>query len=103
MRACACHLQFTRTIQNYQKAYRKKVEGLKTELKTSRNTNARLTKQVKRLKSVFRVHLPSIGVGLLLGAVATSVWRRIRAAKKASNDDDEAAAEVTDRAPVAES
>lgn len=41
--------QMTRTIQNYQKAYRKKVEGLKTELYTTRADNSHLRKQVRPL------------------------------------------------------
>lgn len=37
-----------RTIQNYQKAYRKKVEGLKTELATTRADNGTLRTRVRR-------------------------------------------------------
>eukprot|EP00955_Chlamydomonas_euryale_P101861 365377-Chlamydomonas_euryale.AAC.36 len=67
-------MQFTRTIQNYQKAYRKKVEGLKTELKTSRTANTRLSKQVKRLKSFKRLHVPSIAVGALVCYGIMKLW-----------------------------
>mmetsp|Transcript_21819 Transcript_21819/g.37249 ORF Transcript_21819/g.37249 Transcript_21819/m.37249 type:complete len:172 (+) Transcript_21819:90-605(+) len=73
--------QFTRTIQNYQKAYRKKVEGLKTELKSTRNTNDSLRKQVRQLKSITRVHGPSLIVGALAGALIFSLHRLF--AKKA--------------------
>eukprot|EP00197_Chlamydomonas_leiostraca_P002504 CAMPEP_0202857276 /NCGR_PEP_ID=MMETSP1391-20130828/283_1 /ASSEMBLY_ACC=CAM_ASM_000867 /TAXON_ID=1034604 /ORGANISM="Chlamydomonas leiostraca, Strain SAG 11-49" /LENGTH=127 /DNA_ID=CAMNT_0049536061 /DNA_START=12 /DNA_END=395 /DNA_ORIENTATION=+ len=70
--------QFNRTIQNYQKAYRKKVEGLKTELQAVRNTNASLRKQVKRLKSVVRVHVPSVVVGVVAGALVRNYWPSIK-------------------------
>eukprot|EP00195_Chlamydomonas_chlamydogama_P016357 CAMPEP_0202900924 /NCGR_PEP_ID=MMETSP1392-20130828/12111_1 /ASSEMBLY_ACC=CAM_ASM_000868 /TAXON_ID=225041 /ORGANISM="Chlamydomonas chlamydogama, Strain SAG 11-48b" /LENGTH=157 /DNA_ID=CAMNT_0049587383 /DNA_START=87 /DNA_END=560 /DNA_ORIENTATION=+ len=62
--------QFNRTILNYQKAYRKKVEGLKTELKAMRTNNTQLQKQVNQLKSIARVHAPSIAIGLLIGLAA---------------------------------
>lgn len=65
-------MQFNRTIQNYQKAYRKKVEGLKVELKSTRNEKAALQKQVKQLKSIYRVHVPSMAVGALIGIFAKS-------------------------------
>ncbi|KAG1680196.1 hypothetical protein FOA52_000309 [Chlamydomonas sp. UWO 241] len=68
--------QFTRTIQNYQKAYRKKVEGLKTELKSTRVANTRLTKQVKSLKSLTRVHVPSIALGAAVCALFMKLWSR---------------------------
>jgi ferric-dicitrate binding protein FerR (iron transport regulator) len=71
MRPSAC-LQFNRTIQNYQKAYRKKVEGLKTELKATRNTNEALRRQVRQLKSATRVHIPSLAVGLAVGLAG--IW-----------------------------
>jgi hypothetical protein len=86
-------VQFTRTIQNYQKAYRKKVEGMKTELKSSRNANSKLTKQVKQLKSLTRVHLPSMAIGLLAGSLAVKLLGRFlkRGAKSAapSSESDE--------------
>lgn len=77
---CSCRdaMQFTKTIQNYQKAYRKKVEGLKTELKTSRTANTRLTKQVKQLKSITRLHLPSLVLGAAVAVLSTSVLRLLR-------------------------
>lgn len=54
--------QFTRTIQNYQKAYRKKVEGLKTELKATRNTNDSLRKQVRPSKAVSCTTQPDLSM-----------------------------------------
>jgi hypothetical protein len=62
-------LQFTRTIQNFQKAYRKKVEGLKSELKTTRSANSRLSKQVQQLRSLSRIHVPSLIIGCISGAL----------------------------------
>ena len=70
-----CTMQFTRTIQNYQKAFRKKVEGMKVELKSVRSTNEALRKQVRRLKSPARVYLPGIGIGVVLGITAQPLWR----------------------------
>eukprot|EP00775_Hariotina_reticulata_P010265 gene10265-10424_t len=55
--------QMNRTIQNYQKAYRKKVEGLKQELSTVRADNQHLRSQVRRLRKKRLVHAPSLAVG----------------------------------------
>ncbi len=71
-------MQFTRTVQNYQKAYRKKVEGLKAELKSTRSSNTQLQRQVKDLKGFKRVHLPSLAVGVLAGGLLRYVWTRLR-------------------------
>lgn len=49
-----------RTIQNYQKAYRKKVEGLKQELSSVRADNTHLRGQVRRLRRQRLVHAPSL-------------------------------------------
>lgn len=88
-------LQFTRTIQNYQKAYRKKVEGLKTELKTTRTANAKLTKQVKGLRRWTRFHVPSMAVGMAVGAAAFHLYnvliknRRAKRAAAAAEEEEE--------------
>jgi hypothetical protein len=58
-----------RTIQNYQKAYRKKVEGLKTELISTRADNQQLRSQVRRLRRRKFVHAPSLVVGGLAGVL----------------------------------
>lgn len=87
--------QFTRTIQNYQKAYRKKVEGLKTELKTTRTANTKLAKQVKGLRSWTRFHAPSMAVGMAVGAAAFHLYniitrnRKARRAAAAAEEDEE--------------
>lgn len=47
---------------------------MKTELQAVRNTNVSLRKQVKRLKSVVRVHIPSVAVGVLAGALVRNYW-----------------------------
>ncbi len=78
MARCVHVLQFNRTIQNYQKAYRKKVEGLKTELKATRNTNDALRKQVKDLQSIIRLHIPSILLGLGIGVAAKTYSATIK-------------------------
>lgn len=70
MRLVVFHLQFGRTLQNYQKAYRKKVEGLKTELLSTRGQVTSLEKRVDKLQGLAHVHLPSAAAGLLLGALA---------------------------------
>jgi hypothetical protein len=56
-----------RTITNYQKAYRKKVEGLKVELSAARTDNSRLKAEVRRLRRKKVVHVPSLALGLLGG------------------------------------
>lgn len=66
-----------RTIQNYQKAYRKKVEGLKTELTSTRADNSQLRSQVRRLRRRKAVHAPSLFIGGLIGVLAAD---RIRGA-----------------------
>jgi hypothetical protein len=58
-----------RTIQNYQKAYRKKVEGLKTELTSTRADNQQLRTQVRRLRRRKFVSPPSLAVGALVGVL----------------------------------
>jgi cell division protein FtsB len=65
-----------RTIQNYQKAYRKKVEGLKTELATVRADNGQLKQQVKKLRRQQWTHLPSMIVGAALAAAAAVLRRK---------------------------
>jgi len=70
----------TRTIQNYQKAYRKKVEGLKAELRSARGEAAALQGQVTRLSRRLRLHAPSLAAGALLGALAMQLWRRFKPA-----------------------
>ncbi|GBF89156.1 hypothetical protein Rsub_01873 [Raphidocelis subcapitata] len=61
--------QMNRTIQNYQKAYRKKVEGLKTELVSTRADNQQLRSQVRRLRRRKLVHAPSVIVGAAVGVL----------------------------------
>ena len=100
-------LQMNRTIQNYQKAYRKKVEGLKTELNSVRADNQHLKKQVKSLRRKRLTHLPSllIGAGLsfLINKVVQQVLQHQRASKNATADEPEAEAKtagaVADAAP----
>lgn len=70
--------QMTRTIQNYQKAYRKKVEGLKVELTSSRAEAKALKAQVDRLKSPTRLHVPSLAVGAAVAAIATKIVSLLR-------------------------
>jgi len=64
-----------RTIQNYQKAYRKKVEGLKQELGTVRADNQHLRSQVRRLRRKRLLHAPSIVIGAGLGVLAGRLFR----------------------------
>lgn len=68
-----------RTIQNYQKAYRKKVEGLKQELGTVRADNQHLRSQVRKLRRKRLLHAPSMVVGASLGFLAhklVQLWRQ---------------------------
>jgi uncharacterized coiled-coil DUF342 family protein len=84
-----------RTIQNYQKAYRKKVEGLKTELATVRADNGQLKQQVKRLRRKQWTHLPSMALGAALAA-AVAVLRRKWQQKQQEKDSTAAAAAASD-------
>uniref|UniRef100_A0A383VGQ6 Uncharacterized protein n=1 Tax=Tetradesmus obliquus TaxID=3088 RepID=A0A383VGQ6_TETOB len=70
--------QMNRTIQNYQKAYRKKVEGLKQELTTVRADNTHLRAQVRRLRRKRLLHAPSLAVGAAVCFFATKLVQRLR-------------------------
>ena len=59
-----------RTVQNYQKAYRKKVEGLKAELTSVRGDATQLRATVKRLRRRKLAHAPSLAIGGALGWLA---------------------------------
>lgn len=79
--------QFNRTIQNYQKAFRKKVEGLKVELKSSRSDTRKLQKKVNQLSSWTRVHIPSLLAGAVFGVsgyLVAAAFRRRYACREAS-------------------
>lgn len=64
--------QMTRAVQNYQKAYRKKVDGLKLELRTTRSECKSLRASVDRLRRRGRIHAPSLLLGGLAGALLRS-------------------------------
>ncbi|KAF6250911.1 hypothetical protein COO60DRAFT_1565725 [Scenedesmus sp. NREL 46B-D3] len=70
--------QMNRTIQNYQKAYRKKVEGLKQELSTVRADNTHLRSQVRRLRRKRLLHAPSLVLGAAAGFLVTKLVQRLR-------------------------
>jgi type II secretory pathway pseudopilin PulG len=76
--AAAPALQMNRTIQNYQKAYRKKVEGLKQELSTVRADNAHLRSQVRRLRRTRLLHAPSLVAGAAVGFLVTKLVQRLQ-------------------------
>jgi hypothetical protein len=61
--------KMNRTIQNYQKAYRKKVEGLKTELISTRADNLQLRSSVRRLRRRQFAHAPSLLIGGVVGVL----------------------------------
>jgi len=71
-----------RTIQNYQKAYRKKVEGLKTELISTRADNQQLRTSVRRLRRNRYVQAPSLVIGGVVGVLVADrvkdLLRRLR-------------------------
>jgi hypothetical protein len=73
----------TRTITNYQKAYRKKVEGLKIELSAARTDNSRLKSDVRRLRRRKVLHAPSLALGLLGGWLAQRLVVRVVKALRA--------------------
>jgi hypothetical protein len=79
-----------RTIQNYQKAYRKKVEGLKQELGTVRADNTHLRAQVRRLRRKRLVQAPSLVVGAVLGVLGTRLvrlWQQRQEHQQQQQDD----------------
>lgn len=81
-----------RTIQNYQKAYRKKVEGLKQELSTTRSDNTHLRTQVRRLRKKRLLHAPSIMVGAAVGFCANRLLQLLRQRKQERQQNQQPAA-----------
>lgn len=75
-------LQCTRTVMNYQKAHRKKIDALRTELRASRSQTEQLQMQVRRLRSIVRIHLPSVAVGAALGLVGQRLWKLFQDRKR---------------------
>jgi hypothetical protein len=96
-------VQMNRTIQNYQKAYRKKVEGLKQELVTVRADNQHLRSQVRRLRRKRLLHAPSMLVGAGLGVLAARLWKiwQQRRPQQQQGDKPNAAAAAESEAPAA--
>jgi mannitol-specific phosphotransferase system IIBC component len=76
-----------RTIQNYQKAYRKKVEGLKQELSTVRADNTHLRSQVRRLRRKRLLHAPSLVVGAAVGFLVTKLVQRLKQQRQDQQQD----------------
>lgn len=60
---------------------------MKVELKSARNTNEALRRQVRRLKSPGRTYLPGIAIGLVLGAAVQALVRRLRRRAPSPEDD----------------
>lgn len=60
---------------NYQKAHRKKIDALRTELRASRSQTEQLQKQVRQLRSIARVHFPSLLLGAACGLVGQRLWK----------------------------
>jgi hypothetical protein len=99
-------MQMNRTIQNYQKAYRKKVEGLKTEISSVRADNQHLKKQVKSLRRKRLTHLPSlvIGAGLsfLISKVVQQLLDKQRTSRNTAADEPQDEDKAADAAAVAD-
>ncbi|KAG2422236.1 hypothetical protein HXX76_016189 [Chlamydomonas incerta] len=66
--------QCTKTVINYQKSHRKKVEALRSELKASRQREQRLQRQLRFYKATFRV-VPGAAI---IAAVGWFIARRLR-------------------------
>jgi hypothetical protein len=66
-----------RTVHNYQKAYRKKVEGLKVELGSARGDAALLRERVRRLQRRRLLHTPALALGAALGWFAAKHGARV--------------------------
>jgi hypothetical protein len=69
--------QMQRTVHNYQKAYRKKVEGLKVELGSARGDAALLRERVRRLQRRRLLHTPALVLGAALGWLAARHGKRV--------------------------
>lgn len=67
-------LQCTKTVINYQKSHRKKVEALRSELKASRQREQRLQRQLRFYKATFRL-VPGAAI---VAAVGWFIARRLR-------------------------
>jgi hypothetical protein len=72
-----------RTVHNYQKAYRKKVEGLKVELGSARGDAALLRERVRRLQRRRLLDAPALALGAALGWLAARHGRRALDAARA--------------------
>eukprot|EP00798_Chlamydomonas_sp_ICE-L_P005242 gene5243-18473_t len=84
--------QFTKTMYDYQKAYRKKVTALRADLMGERESAAKLKKDVSYYKSAFHVHSPSMLVGVGLGFCLSKLLglvkrRRVESGKGSSAKD----------------
>lgn len=90
-----------RTIQNYQKAYRKKVEGLKQELGTVRADNQHLRSQVRRLRRKRLLHAPSMLVGASLGVLGFKLVQRLWQQRQERQQANQEPADACADAPVA--
>ncbi|PNW83663.1 hypothetical protein CHLRE_05g238364v5 [Chlamydomonas reinhardtii] len=66
--------QCTKTVINYQKSHRKKVEALRSELKASRQREQRLQRQLRFYKATFRL-VPGAAI---VAAVGWFIARRLR-------------------------
>jgi len=65
-----------RTVHNYQKAYRKKVEGLKIELGAARGDAALLRERARRMQRRRLLHAPALALGAAVGWLAAQHGRR---------------------------
>eukprot|EP00798_Chlamydomonas_sp_ICE-L_P022902 gene22902-30078_t len=81
--------EYERTLANYQKAYRKKVDSVKIELLTTRNQVKSLKGQVLSLKRWSRMHLPSLAAGILLSLLVKKLAGKFMQKKKPAGDDDD--------------
>jgi hypothetical protein len=90
-----------RTIQNYQKAYRKKVEGLKQELSTVRADNQHLRAQVRRLRRKRLLHAPSMLVGACAALAGARLLQRLWAQQRQQDGQQATAAEADADKPAA--
>jgi hypothetical protein len=77
------------------------VEGLKTELRSSRTSNDQLQKQVRSLKGITRLHLPSIALGVLTTVAVNQLLRVLRRRREAESAEEPGEAAPTGEAVVA--
>lgn len=65
--------QFVKTMQNYKRAYAKKLDSARTDLSKTRAENEKMRRENRRLRSSW--HLPTLALGVVIGALAKPAYK----------------------------